>query len=203
MSTPVRFPVQPCAEIDMDMRCVERTPEYLDSLVLLALLHSRQIDAKLFDENIARQNWFEILAYGGFRIMVPSPDLPLARETLVEYRSGILQRTDEETGLSTCPACHAQSGEFDHRQRRWVFLGCFVNGLVLIALAIFREEPLVPYLVFSCVFWLLLMMPWLLRYVINNRLRCSRCRHAWRESPRTPFAQQQLDVESALTRQAP
>ncbi|MBL0165036.1 MAG: hypothetical protein IPP82_15680 [Xanthomonadales bacterium] len=185
------------------MRCVERTLEYMDGLVFVALLRGRNIEAHLFDENFVRQNWFYTLVYGGFRVMVPAPDLQIARETLVEFRSGAMRCDEDEMDRPKCPACRAHSSEFDHRQRRRVFLAYFVCSLVLALLMEFLSDPLIPYLALSSLLWLAMSMPWLLRYVVNNRLRCGECAHAWRELPRVPFAQQQRDAEEALAMQGP
>ncbi|MBK7209224.1 MAG: hypothetical protein IPH99_02495 [Xanthomonadales bacterium] len=181
------------------MRCVERTFEYMDGLVFVCLLRSRQIDAQLFDENIVRQNWFHILVYGGFRVMVPAHDLQAAGEVLVEFRSGVLRCDDDEMDRPTCPACHAQSGEFDHRQRRWVFHAGIVLWLAPGLVAEFLRDPLIPFFFLSSAFWLAMSMPWLLRFIVHNRLRCAECAHAWRDLPRVPFGRQQRDAEEALT----
>ena len=183
------------------MQCVERTLDYMDGLVCMALLRARNIDAHLFDQNFVRQNWLEILAYGGFRIMVRGQDLHVAQGVLADYRRGALQSAEAEEDRPTCPACDAHAGEFDPRQRRWVFVAYFVNGLVLGMSAMFLDDPLIPYLVFSCAFWLVMMMTHLLRFIVNDRLQCARCHHAWRELPRTPFFQQQRQAEIALADQ--
>lgn len=183
------------------MRCVERTLEYMDGLVFVALFRARSIDAVLFDENFVRLNWFEVLAYGGFRIMVPTQDLQAAREILIEFRSGALERDEEEMDRSTCPACHAHSGEFDNRQRRWIFVAYLAFGLATDFLSLLLDDSVVPYFVFTSAFMVATSIPCLLRFVANNRLRCSQCAHAWHEWPRVPFAQQQRDSENALNMQ--
>lgn len=184
------------------MRCVERSYEYLDGLTLVALLRANDVDAQLFDENFVRQNWFKILAYGGFRIMLPAQDWQHAQQILVEFRSGALQYAGDEMARPACPACYTHSGEFDHRQRRWVFLAYFIHSLVLSLLMIFLVEPLIVYFALTSFFWLAMMMPSLLRFIVNNRLRCSKCNHAWREPPLMSFAQQQQAAENGLNPQA-
>jgi hypothetical protein len=196
-----RLPDQPCAELEAkagSMKCVERIPEYMDGLVLVSLLRARHIDAQLFDENFVRQNWFEILAFGGFRIMVPASNLQAARENLAEFRGGALLVDDDEMDRSICPACDARAGRFDHRQRRWVFLACLVHQVVLALLLMFMVDGWIPYFVLISSFSLATLIPCLLRYVVNNRLRCAQCSHAWRELPRLSFSQQQRDAEAAL-----
>jgi hypothetical protein len=196
-----RLPDLACAELQVEadcMKCVERIPEYMDGLVFVSLLRARHFDAQLFDENFVRQNWFEILAFGGFRIMVPAPNLQAARETLAEFRAGALQIDEDEMDRSICPACNARVGGFDHRQRRWVFLAYLVHQLVLALLLIFMVDAWIPYFVLMSTFSLATLMPCLRRYVVNNRLRCAQCGHAWRELPQLPFSQQQRDAEVAL-----
>ncbi|MEZ5462129.1 hypothetical protein [Dokdonella sp.] len=180
------------------IRCVDWTPDYLDGLVLVALLRSRDIDAQLFDENFVRQDWFRILAYGGFRIAVPALDLQSSREVLTDYRRGALQLPDEELHGPSCPACHDSSAGFDHRQRRWIFLA-FLFVCTAQTISILAFDTPAPYLILQIVISLAMMMPWLVRYVVNNRMRCPQCLHAWRELPRIPFARQQKDADIALT----
>lgn len=179
------------------MRCVDWTPDHLHGLILVALLHSWGIDARLFDENFVRQNWLKTLAYGGFRIVVPAKDLQSSREILADCRRGALQSPDEESERADCPACHSRSVGFDHRQRRWIFLAyltiCILQAVLLIA----DTDRVDLYLGLELLVVLAKMMPWLLRYIVNNRLRCSDCLHAWRELPRTPFARQQQEAELA------
>lgn len=177
--------------------CVERTFEYMDGLVFVAMLRARNIEAHLFDENFVRQDWFYILVYGGFRIMVPSKDLQIAQETLAEFRCGVLLCDEDEMSWPACPACHAHGGEFDPRPRRWVFLAYIVGQIVLAALLLL-DSGWIPYFVLNSVFSLATLMPCLLRLSVNNRLRCSECAHAWRELPLVPFAQQQRNAENAL-----
>jgi hypothetical protein len=129
--------------------------------------------------------------------MVPGRDLVLARDLLAEYRSGTLQSDEGRTNLPICPGCHAPSGNFDLRQRRWVILAFLVIGLVLALLLTVLDAPLIPYFVLSYAFWLVLMMPHLLRHVVNNRLQCGQCHHAWRELPQAPFSEQQRQTENA------
>lgn len=180
------------------MRCVERTYEYLDGLALVALLRANELDAQLFDENFVRQDWFYIMVYGGFRVMVPTHELERALPLRDAYHRGDLGLKEDESKDPTCPSCHAQSGKTDLIPRRRVFAAFFL-AYFIIGIQIAVEKWGIGLLVASLLaISLPLLFPNLLRYFVVGRYRCSLCGYAWKAMPDRPFCEQQLQVEAAL-----
>lgn len=59
---------------DPALVAVDWAADHPDGLVMVPLLQSEGIDAFLHNENFVRQDWLNILAYGGFRVLVRAPD---------------------------------------------------------------------------------------------------------------------------------
>lgn len=180
------------------MRCVERTFEYLDGLALVALLRANDLDAQLFDENFVRQNWFEIIVYGGFRVVVPDHELESALQLRDSWRRGELSLSADECEEPTCPACYTPSGQTDLTPRRRVFAIYLLAYFFLAFQLAFAIES--PWLLFASMllFSILLLFPNLLRHFVVGRYRCSSCGHAWKASPDLPFFEQQRQTEAVL-----
>jgi hypothetical protein len=155
------------------MRYVDWTPEYLEGHVIVGLLLANSIDAFLFDENFVRQDWFSILGYGGYRIMVPQRAAPDARQIISDYRSGKLELCSEDAPGPACPGCASLETEPDPRPRRWVFLAYFFVGIIA-------------------------LFPALLRRLVYGRYHCTQCRRSWREPRACSFGEQQREAEAAL-----
>lgn len=156
------------------MRCVEWSAEYLEAHVIAMLLRAHDVEAVVFDENFVRQNWFELLGYGGFRIMAPEHQFAEAKSLVSAYRSDNLQVRDTRDGEPECPHCGGRETGQDPRPRRMLFL---------------------LYIPFGC---LIALAPMLIRRLVVGRYRCRQCRHAWREPRSAAFGHQQRDAESAL-----
>ncbi|HMM66642.1 MAG TPA: hypothetical protein PKC03_06840 [Dokdonella sp.] len=156
------------------MRCIDWTPEYLEGRIIVSLLQANEVDAYLFDENFVRQNWFEILGYGGFRVMVPNQQSQEARQITADYRAGTLASPDEASCRVKCMVCLSIDTEPNPNPRRAVFLFCmFFSGLIA-------------------------LFPFLLRWLVQNRYRCRACGHRWRERRSARFGTQQRDAQAAL-----
>ena len=52
------------------MRRVHTTYDLLEAHALAAMLREHDIEAWLFDADFVRQDWFKMIAYGGYRILV-------------------------------------------------------------------------------------------------------------------------------------
>lgn len=180
------------------MRCVERTFEYFDGLALVALLRANDLDAQLFDENFVRQNWFHIIVYGGFRVVVPDHELESALQFRDSWRRGELSLTADECEEPTCPTCYNPSAQTDLTLRRRVFAIYFLAYFFLAVQFAFAIAS--PWLLFASTltFSILLLLPNLLRHFVVGRYRCSSCGHAWRAHPDRPFFEQQRQTEAAL-----
>ena len=179
------------------MRRVDRTPEYLDGHIMVALLRANGIGAALFDENLVRQHWFHVFAYGGFRVMVPESDQAQARDILDACRRGELNLPADDVDIPSCPACHERSGETDPQPRRNVFLAYLAWCLVTGVISMFEGIP--EWLVFG-----MLMAPYVamllvpaLRHLVIGRYLCGKCGNAWREPMATPFGDLQKHAEAA------
>lgn len=160
------------------MRCVERTYEYLDGLALVALLQANDLDAHLFDEHFVRQDWFSIIFYGGFRLMVPAEQLSAARELIEAFRQGALALNDNVDDMPACPLCCNTFSHWNDRPRDWIRFAQFL-------------------------FWPIALLPLIFRYDFTHRYRCESCGHHWLERPTTSFAELQAQAETALNQTMP
>ena len=156
------------------MRCVECTFEYLDGLALVALLRANDLDAHLFNENFVRQDWLYILAYGGFRVMVPASQLDLARSICDAFRAGALALTHGECERPGCPRCGASSSEWNSRPRDWFRVAMICLGPIG-------------------------LLPLIFGFDITHKYRCQTCSHRWLERPVTSFGELQARADAALT----
>ncbi len=157
---------------------VDWTPEYIEGHVTVGLLCSNNIDAYLFDENFVRLDWFAILGYGGFRIMVPGHSALEARQLISDFRSGKFEFSTEDSPSPICPRCQGNHTEPDPRPRRRAFFAYMMVSLVA-------------------------FFPALLRLIVYGRYRCIQCRKAWREPRYMSFGRQQIEAEAALSSSNP
>ncbi|MEP6883062.1 MAG: hypothetical protein ABI866_13765 [Dokdonella sp.] len=180
------------------MRCVERTYEYLDGLALVALLRANNLDAQLFDENFVRQDWFYIMVYGGFRVMVPTHEFDSALSLRDAYFRRELSLKEDECEDPTCPSCDWPSGQTDLVPRRRVFAAFFLGYFLIGFQVAFAIGNAGLFVASTLVFSLPLLFPNLLRHLVIGRYRCSVCGHAWKAIPDRPFFEQQIQAEAAL-----
>lgn len=179
------------------MRCVERTFEYLDGLALVALLRANALDAHLFDENFVRQDWFYIIFYGGFRVVVPSSQLDQAIDIRDRFRNGAFDLPAEDCDIPQCPNCGERSGEPDPNPRRTLFL-IYIFFFVFSGFLLASEYAIGFYVVLWMGVHTVMLIPPLFRYLIIGRYRCRTCQATWRETPDKPFCVQQREAERAL-----
>lgn len=182
------------------MRCVERPAEYVDGLTLTAMLRAHGFNAELFDENFVRQNWFRILAYGGFRVMVPAAQLHSARALIEEYRSGALTLADHDEVIPPCPRCQQANSLSDPWPRRrliaWFIVTAF--GFSIGALQFLPNLFNEGFAWLCCSLYVLpLLIPGFGQHLLVARYRCPACNHAWKAKRDEPFSSQQARVEAA------
>lgn len=158
------------------MRCVERTYEYLDGLILVGFLRSNGFDTHLFDENFVRLDWSSVLAYGGFRITVPSHQEAAANELIESYRQGAFAFPEEECDIYECPVCFSQHTQWNSRHRDWIRFALFM-------------------------IWPWGLLPLIFGYDFTHRFHCPACGHHWHQQSHASFAELQVQTESALHRQ--
>lgn len=187
------------------MRCVERPAEYVDGLTLTALLRAHGLDAELFDENFVRQNWFKILAYDGFRVMVPAAQLQPARAVIDEYRAGALALPDAAVDLPSCPHCGHCACNADPKPRRHFFIA-FIVAFVIYGPAEAVALSFVPSLHSALLCITLgtfpLFAPAIGRHLLVARYRCPTCDHAFRAMRDESFSSQQARVGAATRESA-
>ena len=180
------------------MKCVDWSPDHLDGLIVIALLRANGLDAVLFGENFVRQDWFQILAYDGFRTMVPGHQVADARILVDAYRDGSLELPAAEIDRPACPDCGHVGTEPDPSPRRWLMLA-YVVCIVGISFA-----PVLAWsghmFEFVLVFLLTITaaMPGFIRSLVIGRYRCTDCRACWRERAGQPFFRQQRESDAAL-----
>jgi hypothetical protein len=180
---------------------VDWAAEHLDGLVIVALLQSEGIDAFLHNENFVRQDWFYILAYGGFRILVPAQDAAASIALLAAFRAGELALDEAIADHPRCPECAGTRSENDPRPRRQVFnaflfcvygafplmIGESITGSATIG-ALGAMLLIVPYLA--------TLAPGVLRWHVLRRYRCLDCNTRWRAPALPGFGQLQHDAQT-------
>lgn len=180
------------------MQRVRTAYDLLEALVIVAMLRDAGIEASVFDAEFVRQDWFRMLAYGGFRIMVPDRDAADAVRMLADYDAGAIAPAEAEDRLA-CPRCTAEAVREDPWPRRWTFLAIIVLSGVQTALLV-ADAPGTATLVSTIValgIAAAALPGLLLRY--KWAVRCDACAHRWVARPRRPFAELAHGAESAPT----
>lgn len=204
--------------MEPSLTCVDWRADYLDALVIMSMLRAEGIDAFLPDDNMVRQNWFQALAYGGFRIVVPTPKKDHAEAILTLYREGQLAVVDDPTTVNdeldtqadaaACPHCHQHSTTADGRPRRLAFAALLageVGGFVAAPLDVIW----LPAVIATAFGWIVLTMEWallitllamlipgLLRFWLLRRYCCNACGNRWWEAPSGRFADLQRSART-------
>lgn len=168
------------------MRCVDWTAGYLDGQVIVALLRAEGLHAHLFDQHTVRQDWFQILAYGGFRVMVPASELEAARALIDSFRDGTLTLPDDANDRPACPHCGDRAGVADPRPQRRAFAAYLLWSAATTALLATGVET---FAVVAAAFapWLAMLAVPIWRRCFIGRYRCAACTRAWRAAPE-PYA---------------
>lgn len=99
------------------MRCAYRTADFSEAHVLEAMLNAAGLGAQVFDRQMVRQDWFQTLAFGGYRIIVEDAEAERAKTLIDNYRSGALAIDDAAEDRPACPRC-GMSGQVDPAPRR-------------------------------------------------------------------------------------
>ncbi|MBN8480675.1 MAG: hypothetical protein J0L88_03685 [Xanthomonadales bacterium] len=181
------------------LACVDWAADHLDALVLVALLRSEGIDAFLPDENLVRQNWLHVFAFGGFRVLARSADAARAADLLARYRSGRLAIDEAAVEHPACPRCSGECTVADPRPRRQVFVAFLLSQVAAYALMFVDGGTGANALVVVTVLvlpGLAQLAPGLLRWHVLRRYRCDDCANRWRASARPGFAQLQRDAQT-------
>lgn len=181
------------------LACVDWAADHLDALVRVALLRSEGIDALLPDENLVRQDWLHVFAFGGFRVLAPSADAARAVDLLALYRSGRLAIDEAAVEHPACPRCSGECTVADPWPRRKVFVAFLMGQAAAYALMLVdggtgASAPIVVALL--ALPGLAQLAPGVLRGHVLRRYRCDDCVDRWRASARPGFAQLQRDAQA-------
>jgi Putative prokaryotic signal transducing protein len=178
------------------LRCFD----LLEAHIIVARLREDGIDARVFDADFVRQDWFKMLVYGGFRIMVPAESAASARQTLQDYQQGALTLADEGDRLP-CQNCQTAGASDDPQPRRNVFLAIIVLSVIdSILLLAWSPSSLDLFLLVIAQIALCLCAPWLILRYFKWRMRCQQCGHRWREPPRYRYADLAATAEASRLR---
>ncbi len=134
-----------------------------------------------------RQDWFQAIAYGGYRIMVADVDVPAAVARIRSYR-------DDSTPLSDpsdppCPNCASHAYRDDPRPRCrlflvWILLEAVTTLFFLGSLQPSPEALLIVFLPIVMYVALILMLV----FYVRHRFVCDACGHRWRDANRSSYA---------------
>ena len=102
------------------MLCVYRSFDYAEATIIADLLMVEGCAAHCFENGLSRINWPYVIAYGGFRVVVPDGDVRLAVDILARWRAGDygIEASDDPA----CPRCSSTDTEANPNYRGWAFV---------------------------------------------------------------------------------
>lgn len=180
------------------MRRVFWSAEYDEAHVVQAMLRSQRIESWVFDADMARQDWFRVLAIGGYRVMVTATDAPRAVEMIGEYRAGTLALADETVERPACPRC-ATPGDNDPAPHRRVFTLLITADLLFGGWLMLAPQGGDGATTFIVCFGSAVVVPLALialTHALKGRYVCPQCTAHWRTRPAS-FAAMAREVAAA------
>lgn len=118
------------------MHCVHRSFDHTEAEIVAGLLRAEGCTAHVFENGLSRLRWYEVIAFGGARVMVDDADLDPAIEVLARWREGDYCLEDDDR----CPRCNSSDIEENPNYRGWsFFFGCGL-GLPLLPVLKWRER---------------------------------------------------------------
>ena len=118
------------------MHCVHRSFDPTEAEIVAGLLRTEGCSVHVFKNGLSRLQWYEVIAFGGARVMVADADVAAAAEVLARLRQGDYCLDAEDR----CPRCDSSDIEDNPNYRGWAFfLGCFL-GLPLWPVIKWRER---------------------------------------------------------------
>jgi len=176
---------------------VLRCFDLLEAHILVARLRYEGIDARVFDADFVRQDWFKMLVYGGFRIVVPEESATAARQILQSYRNGELTLPDEDGG-TPCPNCFSADAQDDPQPRRNVFIAIIALQLVEALMFVYMNPSDVEiFSMFALQVAAYLILPWFLIGYFTWRMLCPTCGYRWRETRQRSHTDLASSVDAA------
>lgn len=106
------------------MRCVYRSFDQADAEIVAGLLREEGCLAFVFENGLSRLKWYQSIAFGGMRVVVPEVCVAQAQAVLDQWRNGhyCLECDDQ------CPRCHGTDIKENPNYRGWAFfLGGFIG----------------------------------------------------------------------------
>jgi hypothetical protein len=180
------------------MRRAYWTADFAEAHVVQAMLRSQRIEAWVFDADMARQDWFRVLAIGGYRVMVTAADAPRAAEMIGEYRAGAFAVADDAVERPACPRC-AAPGSPDPAPHRLVFALLIAVDVLFVAwlmLATIRSDDIITLIVFLGSVGLVPAIVIAFTHHLKSRYVCQQCATRWRSRP-APFSVMTREVDAA------
>jgi hypothetical protein len=148
---------------------------------------------------MVRQDWFQTLAFGGYRVMVEDADSENAKALIDGYRSGALAIDEAVTDRPACPRC-GTPGQEDPFPRRLVFAWLIFADLLAVAALMVAErarEYGLPILLVANLVGVPVLAIVVSRW-LKSRYRCVACSACWRARP-VPHAEAAREVEAAAS----
>lgn len=179
------------------MRRAYWSADFAEAHIVVAMLRANDIGAHVFDRNMARQDWFQTLAFGGYRVMVADADVERAKTLLEDYRAGRLALDDAATDRPACPRC-GSPGRENPGPRRLIFALILGGELVSFAVVMLVADVFEGALPLAVCIYIVggLLVPIALSRFLRNRYRCTACGTRWRARP-APYAEAARVVEAA------
>jgi hypothetical protein len=181
------------------MRRVYSTVDFSEAHVVEAMLNGAGVGAHILDRNMVRQDWFQTLAFGGYRVMVEDADSENAKALIDDYRSGALAIDEAVTDRPACPRC-GTPGQEDPFPRRLVFAWLIFADLLAVAALMVAErarEYGLPILLVANLVGVPVLAIVVSRW-LKSRYRCVACSACWRARP-VPHAEAAREVEAAAS----
>lgn len=160
------------------------------------MLREHGVEAWLFDADFVRQDWFKMIAYGGYRIVVRDESVSEATEVLHGYRNGEFAVAEELRAI--CPNCSHASSRDDPQPRRNVFLAMIFLGFFGPFVMVFWK-PSAMALFAACVLLIAayITLPWIVIRYFKWRARCEACGHHWHQPPQLRYREMVRMAETA------
>ena len=180
------------------MQRVHTTYDLLEAHIIVSMLRENEIDAWLFDADFVRQNWFQSIAYGGYRILATESHAANAIAAIKNYKSGGLTLSDAPA--DTCPRCGSESVRDDPQPRRNVFMLLIAENALAFPFLLMGKLSIYQFLLFIALTFVVNgLLPAFLPMYFKSRYRCANCGNRWKEFPRASYAELNRQAEAAET----
>jgi Putative prokaryotic signal transducing protein len=118
------------------VRCVYQAYDHADAEIVAGLLRAEGCIAFVFENGLSRLKWYQVIAFGGLRVMVPDACFAQALEVLDHWRHGDYRLDCDDQ----CPRCDCTDIEENPNYRGWAFFLGSLLGLPLWPALKWRER---------------------------------------------------------------